>query len=150
MASLPDKALMYASIFAYSGDRRGLAGYTIPAEKLSSFQNQGRIPKDSMIQLQGFNAASEEEQRAMYLEKNSKLQELLTVLFSVLENIKGDTDLTFFVLALINGIIEDKRTRVDQIVYLQNSHTKKVDAIGALFRFLQESHISPISNDAAG
>jgi len=47
--SLPDIALMYASIFAYTGDRRALAHYQLPAEKLSTFQNQGRIPKDSMI-----------------------------------------------------------------------------------------------------
>ncbi len=35
--SLPDKALMYASVFAYSGDRRAINGYSIPGDKLSNF-----------------------------------------------------------------------------------------------------------------
>jgi len=91
-----------------------------------------------MIQLQGFLAASEQDQRVLYLDKNTKLQELLTVLFAILENIKGDDSLTYFTLCLINGIIEDKRSRVEQLIYLQNSHTKKVDAISILFHFLQE------------
>lgn len=70
--SLPDKALMYASVFAYAGDRRAINGYSIPGDKLSNFQNQGLIPKDSLILLMGYQAASESEQRANFLEKNSK------------------------------------------------------------------------------
>ncbi len=52
---------MYASVFAYSGDRRAINGYSIPGDKLSNFQNQGLIPKDSLILLMGYQAASETE-----------------------------------------------------------------------------------------
>jgi len=43
------------------------------------------------------------------------------------------------VLALINGILEDKRTRVRSIVAMEKSANKdkKVDAMKILFNFLQ-------------
>ncbi len=62
----------------------------------------------------------------------------MRVLFKILDNIKSNKDLNFFVLALINGILEDKRTRVRNIIAMEKSAnaTKKVEAVRILFDFL--------------
>lgn len=41
---------------------------------------------------------------------------LIRVLFSVVANIKGDKELSLYALALISGILEDKRTRIRLLV----------------------------------
>jgi len=78
------------------------------------------------------------DQRANFLEKKGKIEELLRVLFLILDNIKGDADLNLFILALINGILEDKRSRVKTIVAMQKSAnaSKRVNAVDILFHFL--------------
>lgn len=63
-------------------------------------------------------AASDFDQREKFLDKKQKIEELLRVLFKILETIKADKDLNSFILALINGILEDKRTRVRNIIAL--------------------------------
>lgn len=66
----------------------------------------------------------------------------MRVLFKILDNIKADKDLNFFVLALINGILEDKRTRVRNIIAMEKSAnaTKKVEAVRILFDFLLQNN----------
>lgn len=63
-------------------------------------------------------AATDVDQREKFLDKKQKIEELLRVLFKILETIKADKDLNSFILALINGILEDKRTRVRNIIAL--------------------------------
>jgi hypothetical protein len=136
---------MYASIFSYrpSRERYQLIGYKLPDDKIVLQQNLGTIPTDSLILLQGFMAANETDQREKYLEKKQKIEELLRVLFKILDNIKTDGDLILYILALINGILEDKRTRVRNIVAMEKSanEAKKVEAVRILFDFLiQNKH----------
>jgi len=66
----------------------------------------------------------------------------LRVLFKILDNIKADKDLNFFILALINGILEDKRTRVRNIIAMEKSANvdKKVEAVRILFDFLLQNN----------
>ena len=63
-------------------------------------------------------ADTDNDQREKFLDKKQKIEELLRVLFKILETIKADKDLNSFILALINGILEDKRTRVRNIIAL--------------------------------
>jgi len=63
-------------------------------------------------------AANEFDQREKFLENKKKIEEILKVLFKILEVIRADADLNAFVLAQINGILEDKRTRVRNIIAL--------------------------------
>jgi hypothetical protein len=42
--------------------------------------------------------------------------ELIRVLFSIVSNIKGDRELTYHALALVNGLLEDKRTRIKLLI----------------------------------
>jgi len=97
-----------------------------------------------MIILEAFQAANETEQRAVFLDKNAKCTELFRVLFMILENIVSEPDLTLFILCLINGILEDQRTRVKYIIAMiksSNPNPSKgpVDCIKILFEFLQSN-----------
>jgi len=91
-----------------------------------------------MIILEAFQAANETDQRAMFLDKNAKCTELFRVLFMILENIVSEPDLTLFILCLINGILEDQRTRVKYIIAMIKSQ-KSLDCIKILFEFLQSN-----------
>lgn len=66
----------------------------------------------------------------------------MRVLFSIVANVKGDRDMTYHALALINGIIEDKRSRIKVLTTLQGSNNKDkaLDCIGILNSFLIVSH----------
>jgi hypothetical protein len=57
-------------------------------------------------------------------------------------NVKGDAQMTYHALALINGIIEDKRTRIKYLVSIQSSanQQRQLDLIGILNSFLIQSH----------
>jgi hypothetical protein len=61
------------------------------------------------------------EQQREYVDDKANAQKLYHVLFNIVKNIKQDLDLTQFALALINGILEDKRTRVKTLVEMQKS-----------------------------
>lgn len=62
-----------------------------------------------------FHDANEMKQREI-LESKEKAEKLLRVLFSIVEKIKSEPDMCYHALALINGIIEDRRTRVKYLV----------------------------------
>lgn len=66
---------------------------------------------------------------------------LVRVLFSIVANIKGDKELSLYALALISGILEDKRTRIRLLVSIQSSANKErqLDIIGILNSFLVQS-----------
>jgi len=74
-------------------------------------------------------------------ENNQKAQELLRVLFKIVQNVKGDKDMTYHALAVINGILEDKRTRIKLLVSIQSSanEQRQLDLIGILNSFLVQS-----------
>ena len=105
-------------------------------EKVILFQNQGKIPENAVITLTVFIKANEVDQRAKYLEVKKEIDSLLRTLFGILDKIRGDNNLSYYVLALINGILEDKRSRVKNFIALQKSTTKKLDIIGILYNFL--------------
>ena len=57
-------------------------------------------------------------------------------------NVKGDAQMTYHALALINSMIEDKRTRIKYLVSIQSSanQQRQLDLIGILNSFLIQSH----------
>ena len=58
---IPDKAIMYASIFSYrpSRERYELLGFRLPEATLTPQVNLGKIPSDSLPLLHEFMAANE-------------------------------------------------------------------------------------------
>lgn len=69
--SIPDKAIMYASVFSTLPikARHDWLAYQFPSNVIVTFQNEGKLPEDSLMQLQKLQAANETEQRANILDK---------------------------------------------------------------------------------
>lgn len=79
----------------------------------------------------------EKAQREL-LENAAPATDLIRVLFSIVNSVKGDKEMTYHALALINGIIEDKRTRIKYLVTIQKAanQERQMDLIGILNSFL--------------
>ena len=78
------------------------------------------LPQNSLKILKEFEAMGEKAQREL-LENAAPATDLLRVLFSIVGTVKGDKDMTYHALALINGLIEDKRTRIKYLVTIQRA-----------------------------
>lgn len=61
--------------------------------------------------------------------------------FEIIKKVKGEQKLITFALLLIDGILEDDRSRIKHLVAIQRSHKKekKEDLIGILTSFLYQS-----------
>jgi hypothetical protein len=59
-------------------------------------------------------------------------------LFKIVENVNQRPELVTFSLALIDGILEDKRSRVRDFTLMEksNSEAKKVDTINILYNYI--------------
>ena len=103
----------------------------------SIYIENGFISVGSGAKLQQFLNMNERDQRD-YLNNKTNAEDLIYTLFSIVEKIKGHKDLTTYVLCLLNGIIEDKRTRVRNFVAIQKSKNedKQKDLIGILNSFI--------------
>lgn len=68
---------------------------------------QNKIPNNCLMVLDAFKNANEVDERALFLDKKSKLQELFDALFAIVDAINNEPDLVYYCLCLINGILED-------------------------------------------
>lgn len=100
------------------------------------------MPQDSSKVISEFEQKAEAAQREFLDAAGNKASELLRVLFSIVSNVKGDKQISLYALALINGIIEDKRTRIRLLVQIQSTanRDRQMDLIGILNSFIIQSH----------
>ena len=119
---IPDRVLMYASPLSYAGKnvRMVWAGYKPDEAVLKGLMGLGGLGNDTLIKIQGFLAYSEHDQRE-FLDRKETLKSLLKILFNIVENCKSNVQLVQFALLMINGIFEDKRSRIRELVALQKS-----------------------------
>ena len=63
---------------------------------------------------------------------------MIRTLFHIISFISSEATLVRYALTLINGIIEDNRSRIKYLYQLQKSYneSKKVDCMGILFSYL--------------
>ena len=128
---IPDRVLMYASLFTYApNERNRFINYAINEDKILQFQGSKMLPNNSLQVLQHFMQSSEVDQRND-LDNKKYLKDMLRVLFEIVKNVRGDADLLYFALVLINGIFEDKRIRIRELVAMQksNNDANKCDAV---------------------
>lgn len=73
------------------------------------------------------------------MDKKSSAEELISVLLLIIKEVKADATLQYFALALLNGIVEDKRSRAKYLVNIHKSAnaSKRMDVIDILFSFIQ-------------
>ena len=93
----------------------------------------GLLENDSLMKLQGFLNYSDNDQRE-FLDKKENLKQLLRVLFKIVEKNKVNTEMLEFALLLINGIFEDKRSRIRELVAMQKTTVEgnHLNAVGIL------------------
>jgi hypothetical protein len=105
-----------------------------------TFTASNQLPQGALKIYKEFEGLNESQQREFA--DSPRLIDLMRVLFSIVANVKGDRDMTYHALALINGIIEDKRSRIKVLTTLQGSNNKDkaLDCIGILNSFLIVSH----------
>ena len=93
----------------------------------------GLLENDSLMKLHGFLNYSDNDQRE-FLDKKENLKQLLRVLFKIVEKTKVNTEMLEFALLLINGIFEDKRSRIRELVAMQKTTVEgnHLNAVGIL------------------
>ncbi len=93
----------------------------------------GLLENDSLMKLQGFLNYGDNDQRE-FLDKKENLKQLLRVLFKIVEKTKVNTEMLEFALLLINGIFEDKRSRIRELVAMQKTTVEgnHLNAVGIL------------------
>lgn len=66
----------------------------------------------------------------------------MRLFFEIVKKVRGDYKLVTLALLLIDGILEDSRSRIQYLVNIQRSHKKekKEDLIGVLLSFLYQNN----------
>ena len=74
-------------------------------------------------------------------ENQAESDRLIRILFNIVAKISSDAPLVKWALAMINGILEDDRSRVKQMAKLQKSFNKEiqVDCINILMSYLTQN-----------
>jgi hypothetical protein len=100
---------------------------------IRKYMGAGLLENDSLMKLQGFLNYGDNDQRE-FLDKKENLKQLLRVLFKIVEKTKVNTEMLEFALLLINGIFEDKRSRIRELVAMQKTTVEgnHLNAVGIL------------------
>ncbi len=72
--------------------------------------------------------------------QKTKAEEYIRLFFEIVKKVKGNQNLITFALLMIDGILEDNRSRIQHLVGIQRSHKKekKEDLINILTSFLYQ------------
>ena len=104
------------------------------------------LPPNSSQKWDMFLRMSDADQRATINDKPQG-EEYIRLFFEIVKKVKGDPKLVTFSLLLIDGILEDNRSRINYLLAIQRSHKKdkKEDLIDVLQSFL--THNTAQEND---
>lgn len=95
----------------------------------------GQIAGGSCKVIQTFMSKDENEQRE-FLQNNQDIENLFRTLLGIVEKIYSDSDLTYWALCLLNGIIEDARTRIKNLDHIQKNGQNHKNCIEILLSFI--------------
>ena len=95
-----------------------------------AYIESGQISNGCAGILQKFMTKDENEQRE-FLNNNNEAELLCRALLKIVDKIYSDTKLTLWALCMLNGIIEDARTRLKHLDHLQKTRQEdaKLDCI---------------------
>lgn len=86
------------------------------------------------------------DEQASFLDQGDKkaAQELIRNLFKIVQNIMSQSHITFAALVIIEGILQDRRSRAQHFKDIQLSYNKerKLDLLGILNSFISQSNVS--------
>ena len=100
----------------------------------------GSLPPGSAEKIKTFLKMSDHQQSEA-LDTKESADELLRLFFNIVSNAKGDPDLVTLALMLIDGTLEQKRSRVNFLIQIQQTHKKdkRIDLIDMLISFLYQN-----------
>lgn len=84
-----------------------------------------------------FFKLSDADQR-IELSNKDKAEDYIRMFFEIVKKVGGDNNLVTYALLLIDGLLEEKRTRIEHLIAIQASQRKDkaLDLIGILNSFL--------------
>ena len=104
-----DKLINYASVFVYNPKLRQEFKDYLPS--VSTFENSQIFPQGTASKFQDFIRMSDEQQR-LALEAKDKAEDNIRLFFEIVKKVQGDAKLVTFALLMIDGILEEKRSRI--------------------------------------
>jgi V-type H+-transporting ATPase subunit H len=104
---------------------------------LEKFEGDGTLTNGSASTINKLLSMPIAEQKEQ-LDDRQNSQQYIRVLFEVVKNVHGDEKLITWALLYLDGLIEENRNRIENLVAIQNSFNpaRKLDCIGILLNFL--------------
>jgi V-type H+-transporting ATPase subunit H len=103
---------------------------------------QGKLPNGAAPVVAAFLEADDQAQRAQLddiARPKDNIHLLIRAFFQIISDNSRDQDLIFYSLIHLDGILEDKRSRVKYFVEVMNDFKNKVDLPGILVSFMRRS-----------
>jgi V-type H+-transporting ATPase subunit H len=125
----------YASLFnLFPKERLTYQGYT---PNLDTYARDGMISHEGVTSLYKLLSMPIGEQKEE-LDGKSTAEPYIKILFEIVKKVHGDEKLITWALLFIDGMLEENRNRIDNIIYVQNSYkpARKMDCIGIMLNFL--------------
>jgi len=130
--TVPDIPISYAYIFAdTSGNemnnmRQEMIQFKLPADKIMPHAQEGKVPADTCAVFERWIAFehSSDKQRSEILASNAKCNDFFRMLLSVIQ-VCTDAKTVMWCLTTLNGILEDSRSRVKNILTIQKAYGNK-------------------------
>lgn len=135
MEKSSEQIINYASLFSlFPKEKAAYVGYT---PSLQKYENDGTLSQGSSKTISRLLAKPIHEQKED-LDERQTSENIIKTLFEVVKNVHGDEKLITWALLYIDGMLEENRNRIDNIVAIQNSfnQARKLDCIGILLNFL--------------
>lgn len=151
---------MYCSYFTYgqhgnSIRQRFATQNTAPfIQKITHLEQQRMMPAESTLLITKFLDADDNEQRDILDKPENKrgAQNVIRVLATFVEKSSADKEFLMYALALLDGILEDKRSRVKHYVSLIDEFRTPINIIKVMNGFIasrQEPDFCPHRDIAA-
>ena len=135
MESSSEQIIYYASVFSlFPKEKATYVGYKPSLEK---YESDGALAKGSNFTISKLLALSIQDQKEQ-LDDRQDSQPYIKVLFEIVKNVHGDEKLISWALLYLEGMLEENRNRIENLVAIQNSfnQARKMDLIGILLNFL--------------
>lgn len=145
MEKTSEQMINYASLFSLFPKEKATYNGYVPS--LQKYENDGTVSPGASFTLSKLLALSINDQKKQ-LDDRQNSEPYIKTLFEVVKNVHADEKLITWSLLYIDGMIEENRTRIRNVVAIQNSFNsgRKMDCIGILLNFLISNNDSKTYN----
>lgn len=140
-----EQIINYASLFnLYPKERFTYQGYVPNLDLYSREKMISNVGASSISKLLTLPINEQKEE----LDDKSTAETYIKVLFDIIQKVHGDEKLITWALLFLDGMLEENRNRIENIIYLQKSYNaaRKMDCIGIMLNFLISNNDSKNNN----